>query len=299
MNGSIPSNDNDPRTESPRESMQQKPWSNYTLFQHRQPPPSKDYLSDVPKAVSFAVQFFERILGFHCEECQNDMSNELLQVVDLEKLESLSRYCNGLNGLWYCTASSIQVANATIVYIPVYSMEDSQQMKFWIAGEKMIGLEFNLLNEAKWASNGEKLQRWIVHQPKIVTMTDGTTKEIHSRKEEQEALLDPKVPVGIQVGQETRYRMMMQQAIELKQRKPSLKRIGKDGKKYYVFAEFNATETTRSVHAEAICRQYWIPKKDDGIAFVYLLDRNGEPIASSEPYVELSDGRLELLSIYK
>ena len=55
-------------------------------------------------------------------------------------------------------------------------------------------------------------------------------------------------------------------------------------------------ESARKVHPDVVALEYWVAGKEDHL--VFLLDKNGEHL-SEEPYIELQDGSLEVLSEYR
>ena len=84
--------------------------------------------------------------------------------------------------------------------------------------------------------------------------------------------------------------------MQIKDKKPSIVRKGKDGKKYYVFSQFSVNDQTRRINGDAFVREYWMT--DEKTPYCYLLDRTGQRL-SEELYVELPNGDLELLSAQK
>lgn len=110
--------------------------------------------------------------------------------------------------------------------------------------------------------------------------------------------LESKIPIALQIGKERKFKIKLKQSIELKQKKPSLIRKSKDGKKYIVFSEYNKTQQTINAHPDAVCREYWIPYKEESPTHVILLNKFGESV-SDDIWVELQGGNLELLSNYK
>lgn len=108
--------------------------------------------------------------------------------------------------------------------------------------------------------------------------------------------MDPNVPLGIQTAPFKKIKATLNNRLEFKDKKPSLSRKSKDGKKYYVWAEISNIVEMKKANPEAFCKEYWIPH-DQHFPFCYLLEENGEKV-SDELYVELSEGELELYSSY-
>ena len=76
-----------------------------------------------------------------------------------------------------------------------------------------------------------------------------------------------------------------------KEKKATLIRKAKDGRKYTVFAQVSLSDTTRKIHSDAYAKEYWMP--DETHPYFYLLDRSGEKV-SDDLYVELTTGEIEL-----
>eukprot|EP01117_Protostelium_nocturnum_P020077 TRINITY_DN887_c0_g3_i3.p1 TRINITY_DN887_c0_g3~~TRINITY_DN887_c0_g3_i3.p1 ORF type:complete len:1630 (-),score=381.09 TRINITY_DN887_c0_g3_i3:54-4943(-) len=291
------------REESPLSPHQQreeveKPWNKVNFFQNgEQESQQEDYMSKVPSQVVLAVNFiYNLIISKNIREASTFMGSALREVVSLPQLDDLGSYYAKLSGLWYCTVTSVDQGDTTVIYFPLYFDIECHQCKMWISGAQIVGLEFLALNEGSWNEIGERT-KYIVASPKVVLTTDGKRKEIHSYQEEQEAIIDPNVPVAFQLIHEKKWRCFLKESFEYKEKKPTLKVTSTDGKTYFVFSEVNSGEQTRSVNTEAYVRQYWLQGRD-GMPLVALLDRTGQ-LVSEEFYVEYSNGQLESLSNFK
>ena len=97
----------------------------------------------------------------------------------------------------------------------------------------------------------------------------------------------------MEAGPERRMKAVHGKTLSAKEKKPSIVRKGKDGKKYYVFSQTSVNDATRKIHPDAYVREYWM--SDESHPYCYLLDRNGRRL-SEEQYLELPNGDLEPLS---
>jgi hypothetical protein len=140
---------------------------------------------DVANAVTFMQWLLEHK---NYNECFRMMDEHLQRIVPISKLQELAEYYGALVGLWYCTATSIAInASTSIVYIPLYFYVEHHQLKLWVSQNLIVGLEFGSLHEEKWDENGQR-ESWTVAAPKRVLKLDGTTLEIRSPKEEEDAM---------------------------------------------------------------------------------------------------------------
>lgn len=269
---------------------------NFTVFQQGLKPPVRDYLSNLPDSIKMGANFIHWLLKDQkFVECHALFTDFLKQQVPLNTLVEIAKYYSELKGLWCSVAESVVRSEHTIVFIPLHYEESTHQAKLYIKDEKISGIEFSEYEEQKWKAEAPDAQRYIIGETRIVKMRDGSEKEIASPKEEQAAILSGKVPLGINLGKERRFKGSLSSNIEFKDKKPTLKKKGKDGTFYYVFREIGNIEETRKAHPEAYCREYWMAK--DGWPQCYLLNKHGERV-NEEFYVELADGELELLSSY-
>lgn len=97
------------------------------------------------------------------------------------------------------------------------------------------------------------------------------------------------------MGPEQGFRVCLESGFQLKDKRPSLLRKDKSGKKHYVFCQRNTSDFTKRIHPEGCYREYWIPYKEDSVAYCYVLNQIGERV-HEEHLVELATGELELLS---
>lgn len=105
--------------------------------------------------------------------------------------------------------------------------------------------------------------------------------------------MDSKVPFGLEIGTEKKFKCAIGVTLTPTQKKPTIIKKGRDGKKYSVFSQISLNEATRKLHPEAFCREYWMP--DESHPYFYILDRNGERL-SEDLYAELASGEVDLVA---
>eukprot|EP01114_Cavostelium_apophysatum_P013531 TRINITY_DN3296_c0_g1_i1.p1 TRINITY_DN3296_c0_g1~~TRINITY_DN3296_c0_g1_i1.p1 ORF type:complete len:1699 (-),score=536.14 TRINITY_DN3296_c0_g1_i1:50-5146(-) len=286
-----------PQPTKPQARIITRQWEYYDIVEQGETPPEKDYYAALPAEIQLAVGFVDQMLReTDFNGCYRHFSSNLKQQVSLEQLTQLGEYYSRLDDLWYCQAISFTQPSHVLVYVPLYFAVGSYQAKMWITGKEIAGLEIAAIDE-KWTDEGKKAT-YTIATPKVVVCLDGTRREVHSPKEEMDAMLDTNVPLGVQVGEETTFAVSLKQSINVKQKKPSLATKGRDGRTYLVFSEVSLNQATLRAHPKAYAREYWILEKEDPHCAFYLINKAGERL-SEEMYVETTDGDLETLTAYK
>eukprot|EP01119_Soliformovum_irregulare_P022277 TRINITY_DN7596_c0_g1_i1.p1 TRINITY_DN7596_c0_g1~~TRINITY_DN7596_c0_g1_i1.p1 ORF type:complete len:1781 (-),score=598.60 TRINITY_DN7596_c0_g1_i1:21-5363(-) len=271
-------------------------WQNFSSFQHGHVISQDDLNLNLPEYVSRAVQFTEKLLRRKEFRESYDMCSESLKsLVSIDQLKQLAS--GNFNNMTYSLAISFSTETHTTVFIPLKLDQQHVQMKLWIVDDEIGGLEIQPYDETKWKQEEGKMERHTVGIPKRIKLLDGSIRDVHSHKDEIDAMQDPNVPLGISVSQERRYRVKIGQQFSIKEKKPSLVRKDKSGKKHIITAEYSYRDSTRRANIDAVCREFHFLSKEDP-PVIYLLDKNGDRI-SEEPYYEIAGGELELVSDHK
>ena len=104
-------------------------------------------------------------------------------------MEQLHQLGSGnYNRMSYSLAVSFTASTHTTVYIPISLDHQHVQLKLWVVGSEIGGMEIQPYDESKWKQEEGKMERHTVGTPQRIIKTDGTIRDVHSSKDEVEAM---------------------------------------------------------------------------------------------------------------